>query len=319
MSPLLRFKSQYFTQQVASLSADAAVLLRVNNSLTKRLLEKQHALVTENQQGANTAQPWASALLALENLLTQSGGHSTNVESLNALSTNAKLASSLPITLILSNQWFRYKIIPAMPAFSPAEKVMAVATQCFRESYGDSVDSWMIRVNPLPHGDSLLISAVDAELIAAIEILCKKHQCQLKSIQPYLMSGFNAMCHQLGAGVSCLVQVETGRLTIALMCDGKWQSITATTVANVSAEDILADWSEDLAALISREMLLSGLQNAQANIYFSALPSPQDEKIKQLFKQNNPAWQVLSTDHKAIAGYIHSQDQPYAMALSAVF
>jgi hypothetical protein len=314
VSPLLRFKSQYFTQQVASLSADAAALLRVNNSLTKRLLEKQHALVTENQQGANHAQPWTSALQALENLLTQSGG-----ESLNALSTNAQLASSLPITLVLSNQWFRYKIIPAMPAFSPAEKVMAVATHCFRESYGDSVDSWKVRVNPIPHGDSLLISAVDAELIAAIEMLCKKHQCKLKSIQPYLMSGFNAMRHQLGAGVSCLVQVETGRLTIALMRDGNWQSITATTIANLRAKDISADWSEDLAALISREMLLSGLQNAQANIYFSALPSLQDEKIKQLFKQNNPAWQVLSADHKAIAGYIPSQDQPYAMALSAVF
>jgi len=314
VSPLLRFKSQYFTQQVASLSADAAALLRVNNGLTKRLLEKQHALVTENQQGANNAQPWASALIALENLLAHSGG-----ESLNALSTNAKLASSLPITLVLSNQWFRYKIIPAMPAFSPADKVMAVATHCLRESYGDSVDSWMIRVNPLSHGDTLLIGALDAELIAAIEMLCKKHQCKLKSIQPYLMSGFNSMRHQLGAGISCLVQVETGRLTIALMRDGNWQSITATTVANVSAKDISADWSEDLAALISREMLLSGLQNAQANIYFCALPSLHDEKIKQLFKQNNPAWQVLSADHKAIAGYIPSQDQPFAMALSAVF
>jgi len=314
VSPLLRFKSQYFTQQVASLSADAAALLRVNNGLTKRLLEKQHALVTENQQGVNNAQPWASALLALENLLTQSDGHS-----LNALSTNAKLANSLPITLVLSNQWFRYKIIPAMPAFSPADKVMAVANHCFRESYGDSVDSWMIKVNPLPHGDSLLISAVDAELIAAIEMLCKKHQCKLKSIQPYLMSGFNSMRHQLGAGVSCLVQVEAGRLTIALMRDGNWQSITATTVANLSAKDISADWSEDLAALISREMLLSGLQNAQANIYFCALPSLHDEKIKQLFKQNNPAWQVLSADHKAIAGYLPSEDKPYAMALSAVF
>ena len=304
MSPLLRFKSQYFTQQVASLSADAATLLRVNNGLTKRLLEKQHALVTENQQGVNNAQPWASAMLALENLLAQSSVNSANAS---------------PITLVLSNQWFRYKIIPAMPAFSPADKVMAVANHCFRESYGDSVDSWMIKVNPLPHGDSLLISAVDAELIAAIEMLCKKHQCKLKSIQPYLMSGFNSMRHQLGAGVSCLVQVEAGRLTIALMRDGNWQSITATTLANVSARDISADWSEDLAALISREMLLSGLQNAQANIYFCALPSLQDEKIKQIFKQNNPAWQVLSANHKAIAGYLPSEDKPYTMALSAVF
>ena len=139
------------------------------------------------------------------------------------------------------------------------------------------------------------------------------------SIQPYLMSGFNSMRHQLGAGVSCLVQVEAGRLTIALMRDGNWQSITATNLTNVIAKDISADWSEDLAALISREMLLSGLQNAQANIYFCALSSLQDEKIKQVFKQNNPTWQVLPANHKAIAGYLPSQDQPYTMALSAVF
>jgi hypothetical protein len=116
--------------------------------------------------------------------------------------------------------------------------------------------------------------------------------------------------------VSALVQVEDGRLTVALMRDGNWQNITATKAAE--------DWSADLASLISREMLLSGLQiadvqNAQPRIYFSALPSLQDEKIKQIFMQNNPAWQVLPANHKAIAGYLPSEDQPYAMALSAVF
>ena len=45
----------------------------------------------------------------------------------------------------------------------------------------------------------------------------------------------------------------------------------------------------------------------------------EDEKIKQVFKQNNLAWQVLPANHKAIVGYVPSQDQPCAMALSAVF
>jgi hypothetical protein len=314
VSPLLRFKNQLLMQQFASLGAEAVALIRVKNGLTKQLLEKHHALVAENQHGANNAQPWASAIISLENLLKQ----------LDDKLPNAESPSGLPITLILSNQWFRYKIIPAMPAFSPADKVIAVATHCFRESYGDSVDNWMVRVNPLAHGDSLLVSAVDTQLIAAIELLSKKYQCKLKSIQPYLMSGLNCMRHQLGATLSCLVQVETGRLTIALMCDGNWQSITATNMAKGSTKDSEVDWSADLAALISREMMLSrmpstGAQNAQANIYFSALPSLHDEKVKQRFKQNNPAWHVLSADHKAIAGFVPTQDQRYAMALSAVF
>ncbi|CEN56292.1 conserved protein of unknown function [Candidatus Methylopumilus turicensis] len=294
------------TQQVASLGADAVALLRLENGMAKRLLEKNLAPMAANHQVAHQAQSWASAIIALENLLSNA----------NAQTQSKPSGNGLPLTLVLSNQFVRYKIIPAMPAFSPADKVMAVATHCFRESYGDSVDHWTIRANPLPHGDSLLISAIDTELVTAIEALCQKHQSKLNSLQPYLMSGFNSMRRQIGTGVSCLVQVEAGRLTIALMRDGNWQSITATKTSE--------DWSDDLAALISRELLLSGLQiaglqNTQASIYFSALPTLQDEKIKQGFKQNNPAWQVLPANQKAITGYMPSKDQPYTMALSAVF
>ena len=306
MSLLLRFKNQLLTQQVASLSADAVALLRLENGMVKRLLDKTLAPIVVNHQAAHQAQPWVSATGALEILLSNA----------NAQTQSKHSANGLPLTLVLSNQFVRYQIIPAMPAFSPADKVMAVATHCFRESYGDSVDNWTIRVSPIPQGDSLLISAIDTELLTAIEALCQKYQCKLSSLQPYLMSGFNSMRRQIASGVSALVQVEAGRLTIALMRDGQWQNITATKT--------LKDWSEDLAALISREMLLSGLQttglqNTQPSIYFSALPSLQDEKIKQIFKQNNPAWQVLPANHKAIVGYVPSQDQPYAMALSAVF
>lgn len=298
-------------QQVASLSVEAVALLCLENGMVKRLLDKTLAPNALNNQTAHQAQPWLGATLALENLLSNA----------NAQTQSKVSANGLPLTLVLSNQFVRYQVIPAMPAFSPADKVMTVATHCFRESYGDSVDNWTIRVSPIPQGDSLLISAIDTELLTAIEALCQKYQCKLSSLQPYLMSGFNSMRRQIASGVSALVQVEAGRLIIALMRDGQWQNITATKT--------LKDWSGDLAALISREMLLSGLQtfglkttgleHAQATIYFSALPSLQDEKIKQIFKQNNPAWQVLPANHKAIVGYVPSQDQPYAMALSAVF
>jgi hypothetical protein len=306
VSLLLRFKNQLLMQQVASLGAEAVALLRLENGMVKRLLDKTHAPISVNNQTAPHSQPWLGAILALENLLSNA----------NAQTQSKHVANGLPLTLVLSNQFVRYQVIPAMPAFSPADKVMAVATHCFRENYGESVDNWTIRASSLPHGDSLLISAIDTALIAAIEALCQKYQCKLNSLQPYLMSGFNSMRRQIGSGVSALVQVEAGRLTIALMRDGDWQNITAIKTAE--------DWSADLASLISREMLLSGLQtagvqSAQPSIYFSALPSLQDEKIKQLFKQKNPTWQVLPANHKAITGYLPSQDQPYSMALSAVF
>jgi len=286
--PLFHFKSHWLKRQVASLALDAVALVRLQQGLGQRLLEKRHANVKVNPQSKS----WTAALAELENILGQSG-------------------DGLPITIVLSNHMVRYKIIPALPAFSPAEKVMAVATHCFRESYGDSVDGWLVRVNPLPHGDTLLISAVDTDLVSGIEGLCKQYRCKLTSIQPYLMSGFNGVRRQIDTTASCFVQVEPGRLNIALIRDGSWQSIAACTITE--------DWSKDLSALITREMLLAGWQNVQPKVYFSALPSIKDEQIKQLFKQNNPEWQTLQVDHKAIAGYLPTQDQPYSISLSAVF
>ena len=288
MLPLFHFKSHWRERQVASIATDAVAVVRLQQGLGVRLLEKSHAAISLNPQ----PKPWTGALAELEKLLAQSG-------------------AGLPISLVLSNHLVRYKIIPALPAFSSTEKVMAVATHCFRESYGDSVDGWSVRVNPLPHGDTLLVSAVDTELVSGIQMLCKQYGCKLSSIQPYLMTGFNSIRRQLDPSASCVVQVEAGRLNIALIRDGSWQSIAACTINE--------DWSKDLAALITREMLLAGWQNVQPKVYFLALPSFKDEQIKQLFKQNNPAWQMLHTDHKAIAGYVPSQDQLYAVSLSAVF
>ena len=288
MLPLFHFKSHWRERQVASLATDAVAVVRLQQGLGVRLLEKRHAAVALNPQH----KPWIGALAELEKLLVQSG-------------------AGLPMTVVLSNNLVRYKIVPALPAFSPAEKVMAVATHCFRESFGDSVDGWRVCVNPLPHGDTLLISAVDTELVSGIEALCKQYNCKLNSIQPYLMSGFNSIRRQIDPTASCVVQVEAGRLNIALIKEGSWQSIAACTITE--------DWSKDLSALIAREMLLAGWQNVQPKVYFLALPSFKDEQIKQLFKQNNPAWQMLQADHKAIAGYLPTQDQPYAISLSAVF
>jgi hypothetical protein len=271
-----------------SLANDNVSIVRLQHGLGVRLLEKRHAPIVLKPQ----SKPWFAWISELESLMVQSG-------------------TGLPITIVLSNHLVRYKIIPALPAFSPADKALEVATHCFRESYGDIVDGWSVRINPLPHGDTLLISAVDSDLISGIEALCKQNRCKLKSIQPYLMSGFNCARSEIDATACCFVQVETGRLSIALIRDGGWQSITACPITD--------DWSKDLAALITREMLLADWQNLQPKIYFTALPSIKDEQIKNLFKQSNPAWQTFQLEHKTIIGYLPSEDYPFAISLSATF
>jgi hypothetical protein len=282
----LQGKFSLFDQYVASLALDAVSLVRLKSGLKTQLVEKLHVECTASSH----AQPWLSAVAELEKLLMKS-------------------QRGLPITVVLSNQFVRYNIIPAMPPLTASDKITTVATQCFRETYGDIVDDWLIRVNPLPDGDTLIANAVDAALVLALETLSKKYACKLKSIQPYLMSGFNSIRRQVNTQASCYVQVEAGRIYIALARDGAWQTIVGSGVG--------PDWSQSLASLITREMLLAGWNDVQPTVYFSGLCNPKDLQIAESFIKN-VSWKTVQATNKAIAGYSATNDQLYAMAMSAV-
>lgn len=284
MSLSLQGKFSLFDQYVASLALDSVSLVRLKSGFKTKLVEKLHMECAVSSH----AQPWLSAVAELEKLLM-------------------KAQRGLPITIVLSNQFVRYNIIPAMPPLTASDKIITVATHCFRETYGDIVDDWLIRVNPLPDGDTLIASAVDAALVLALETLSKKYACKLKSIQPYLMSGFNSIRRQVNTHPSCYVQVEAGRIYIALTRDGTWQSIAGCGVA--------ADWSQSLASLITREMLLAGWKDVQPTVYFSGLCNPKDLQIAELFIKN-VSWKTVQASNKAIAGYSAKNDQFYAMAMS---
>lgn len=284
MSLSLQGKFSLFDRYVASLAIDSVSLVRLKSGLKTKLVEKLHVECAVSSD----AHPWLSAVAELERLLMKS-------------------QRGLSITIVLSNLFVRYKIIPAMPPLTTSDKIIAVATHCFREAYGDIIDDWLIRVNPLPDGDTLIASAVDAALVRALETLSKKYACKLKSIQPYLMSGFNSIRRQVDTHPSCYVQVEAGRLYIALTRDGAWQSIAGCGVGQ--------DWSQSLASLITREMLLAGWKDVQPIIYFSGLCNPKDEQISESFIKN-VSWKTVQATNKAVAGYSAKNNPFYAMAMS---
>jgi len=279
-------KFSFMERYVASLAPETVSLVRLRAGFKLDAIETLHA---ECIAPVNT-KPWAAAVAELEKLLMKS-------------------QRELSLSIVLSNQLVRYRVIPAMPPLTAADKVLTVATHCFRETYGDVVDDWLVRVNPLPDGDTLIASAVDSGLIAALEELSQQYGCRLQSIQPYLMSGFNRIRHQIKATASCYVQLESGRITIALMRDGAWQSIAGCGVGR--------DWPEQLPALITREMLLVGWQHEQPIIYLSIPDTTQYAAASATFAAS-AIWKTVRVTHTAVAGHAASQHQCYSMALSVV-
>lgn len=269
---------------VASIAPESVALVRLRRGFGSRMVDKWHTPLAPAYHEA----PWSSAVGELEKLLQKS-------------------VQGLPISIVLSNQLVRYKIIPALPPFSAADKILAVARHGFHETYGDLVDDWTIRVNPVPHGDSIIASAVDSGLLAALENLTQKYAGKLKSIQPYLMSGFNRIHRQIKTLPSCYVQVEAGRLHVALLRDGAWHSITGCNAGQ--------DWPQQLSALITREILLAAWPQEPVFIYLSAPGSPEDIH-KSTASITNTAWKILPVTQAFPGTYAAAGDQVYAMALS---
>jgi len=239
---------------------------------------------------ADTSPLWQSALTSAE-------------------SQCARLEPGSSVEIILSNHFVRYLVIPAMPAFTPADQRVAIAAECFRQAYGDNADDWDIRVDPLAHADSMIACAIDSALIAGLGALGKQYRLKIKSLQPYLMSGFNEARQRIRrtrikASPVCYVQIEPERATIALLRNGAWHAIASGRVPQ--------EWAQEVAAMVNREILLADWHahpDAKPAIYLADAHSSSGDSGRSLSSATD--YEVIPVQpaytHKA-AGFSRQHD-----------
>lgn len=132
------------------------------------------------------------------------------------------------VTIELSNHFVRYALIPWSDALAtPAEEELYVRHH-FSRVHGERAKAWAVRASDAPVGHPRLASAVDAALIAALRLLEKKGGAKLVSIQPALMSRFNAMRRALPADGAWIVLAEPERTCIALHGGRRWRAVRST-------------------------------------------------------------------------------------------
>ncbi|WP_238525855.1 hypothetical protein [Methylovorus glucosotrophus] len=180
----------------------------------------------------STHQPWQRALQACSPLL-------------------AELAAGSQLTVVVSNQWLRYKLLPAMPPMQSHAASLAVARALFMDTYGEAAATWHIALEPLPQGGYQFACALDQSLLEAITAMAAQAGCQLVSVQPAMMHFYNRLCRHLSRDLCGLVQVEAGRIHLALMRDGGWLALSACA-------SHVQDWPQQMLALLQREMVLLG-------------------------------------------------------------
>ncbi len=211
-----------------ALSAEGIAIVQQSSGFKKQLIKQQYV---SNNQAKNSAN-WQSILNQLDDSLSQ-----------------LKPAKNTLVTVVLSSDFVRYLILPVQQiAMNFAEKT-AYVQAAYREIYGVAADGWHIKCHDgAPHQSTLAV-ATDSQLIEALNQLMAKHQLNLHSVQPYLMTAFNGLMPQLAQKNGYLAVLENTKLLLIQLQNGACQQLRT-----IACHD---DWQLDLQQAIQREAVLN--------------------------------------------------------------
>ena len=174
---------------------------RYSGVLKEKLLEESR-LPCDPAFGA---EPWQGAVAALKSV---------------------KIDFPAKVTVILSNRFVRYAVVPWSGALGGAAEEEAWLRHHFAKIHGERARGWALRASEAAAGAPRLASAMDGALVDSIKECFKgNRKAKLVSVQPQLMTRFNEWRGGVPAAGAWLVLAEADRACVALHSGGRWRSV----------------------------------------------------------------------------------------------
>lgn len=188
------------------------------------------------------AQPWTAALAALAKTVADARGGTA--------------------TVVLSNHFVHYALVPWSDLIESEEEGLSLTRHLLRETYGDAADRWQLRIAGDDTAGQRLVSAVEPELIEGLRGLFAEAGLRLVSIQPRLMAVCNRHRRRLAGGDGWLALVEPGSLCLALLQGRGIAALRQTRLGE--------GWAAGLATALERESLLADSAAAIRRVFIAA-------------------------------------------------
>ena len=261
------------------LAPDSVSLLRLSGGAKPRALDKR-TLACDAAAG----EPWEGAAAALARLAGEFA------------------KASARVTVVLSNHFARYALVPWSEDLGKADEQTAFARFCFAKIHGERSKDWDLRLSPGDSGSARVASAVDTPLVRAIGSAFSS-RAKLVSVQPYLMSAFNRARTRLATARAWLLLVEPGRTCLARLEQGRWAAVRNSRGDSSAPQQ----W----AGLLDRERHLAGGDPAAETVHVHA----------RGWKDSSASvdgWTFKNLSSAAVEGLVEGQSEPFAMALCAL-
>ena len=137
----------------------------------------------------------------------------------------AALRARAEVTVVLSNHFVRYAVLPAQDGGATPEEELALARFQFAKIHGERAKAWDVRVSPEGEG-AQLACAIDAALLEGIKAcFAKNRKARLASVQPFLMAAFNQSRRKIPGEGAWLLLAERSRTCLARVAAKGWASV----------------------------------------------------------------------------------------------
>jgi hypothetical protein len=126
--------------------------------------------------------------------------------------------------VVVSNHYVRFALVPdASKLRNDSERELA-ARHTLQSIYGEAAASWRVVLDGAGKG-SAIAAGIDAALVDAIVGTLTAANLRARALRPLFASALNAARHALGAGPAWFGVAEPGRLALAYVERGAWQSL----------------------------------------------------------------------------------------------
>jgi hypothetical protein len=171
--------------------------------------------------------------------------------------------SAVCVTVVLSNHFVRYVLVPASKGLHGAEEAQALARYHFTRVHGERSRGWEVRLGDSRARLPQIASAIDAALLEALRACFPATASpRLVSVQPYLMAAFNRWRDRFASEGAWFLLPEPGRACLALIAGERWLSLQ-----NVRGD---YDHPETWADLVARERLRTEAERIPATVLVHA-------------------------------------------------
>lgn len=128
------------------------------------------------------------------------------------------------ISLILSNRFVRFAMLPWAENAQGEPATQALANACLETQYGD-MSGWTIRIDDGRYGQAKLVCAMETALLDSLQSAVTAHACA--RVEPYFVTCWNRWRKTVQNGDALFAVSESGVMVIASIKNGRWQSVRA--------------------------------------------------------------------------------------------